>query len=326
MWAELSADMIAPKERFDWYNEVVASSLVPVDLTSERSEDFRCGASVLDLGAAQVAAHAYGPLYSRRTSALIRRSDPEQFQLGLMVRGGMWMSQYGGGDAQVGPGDMILWDTSKQWEAATRAGDATVEAVILQIPRDALPLREDRVAGLFGRRIGGESGMGAVLARFLSSLRSHAAECGPQELRRLGSVAVDLAAAVLAQRVDAYDELPAEARARALRERIDAFIDHNLGDPALTPALIAAAHGISVRALHLLFRDRPQSVAATVRRRRLERCRSDLARPELASRSVHDIAARWCFTSAPVFSRAFREAYGTSPSEFRRAAARVPGR
>ncbi|WP_328926673.1 helix-turn-helix domain-containing protein [Streptomyces sp. NBC_00190] len=326
MWAKLSADMVAPKERFDWYNDVVASSLVPVSLTSDQSADFRCEASVLDLGAAQVSAHTYGQLRSRRTSALIRRSDPEQFQLGLMVRGGMWMSQHGGGDALVGPGDMILWDTSKQWEAATRAGDATMEAVILQMPRDALPLRAGRVDGLFGRRIGGESGMGAVLARFMSSLRPHGAECAPQELRGLGSVAVDLAAAVLAQRVDAYGELPAEARACALRERIDAFIEHNLGDPALTPGLIAAAHGISVRALHLLFRDQPQSVAATVRHRRLERCRSDLARPELAARSVRDIAARWCFSSAPVFGRSFREAYGTSPGAFRREAARAPGR
>ncbi|WP_405679380.1 helix-turn-helix domain-containing protein [Streptomyces sp. NBC_00868] len=121
-------------------------------------------------------------------------------------------------------------------------------------------------------------------------------------------------------------DFPAEARARALRERIDAFIEHNLGDPALTPGLIAAAHGISVRALHLLFRDQPQSVAATVRHRRLERCRSDLARPELAARSVRDIAARWCFSSAPVFGRSFREAYGTSPGAFRREAARASGR
>ncbi|WP_079154627.1 helix-turn-helix domain-containing protein [Streptomyces subrutilus] len=41
----------------------------------------------------------------------------------------------------------------------------------------------------------------------------------------------------------------------------------------------------------------------------------------MAGRPVHEIAARWCFTNAPAFSRAFRAAYGLSPTEFRRAAA-----
>ncbi len=165
--------------------------------------------------------------------------------------------------------------------------------------------------------------MGAVLARFIASLGAHGSECTPQELRRMGTVAIELAAACLAQRIDAYGELPAETRARALRERIDAFIEHNLGDPALSPGLIAAAHGISVRALHALFRTETESVAATVRRRRLERCRTDLTRPALAARPVHEIAARWCFTNAPAFSRAFRSTYGISPSALRREAARA---
>ncbi|MEV6955820.1 helix-turn-helix domain-containing protein [Streptomyces sp. NPDC051183] len=73
----------------------------------------------------------------------------------------------------------------------------------------------------------------------------------------------------------------------------------------------------SLRRLHLLFQERRESVAATVRRRRLEGARADLLRPELHSRPIHAVAARWGFASAAVFSRAFREAYGTSPSELR---------
>ncbi|MET9640039.1 helix-turn-helix domain-containing protein [Streptomyces virginiae] len=46
-----------------------------------------------------------------------------------------------------------------------------------------------------------------------------------------------------------------------------------------------------------------------------------MARPELAGRPVHDIAARWGFANAPAFSRAFRAAYAIGPAEFRRAAA-----
>lgn len=49
---------------------------------------------------------------------------------------------------------------------------------------------------------------------------------------------------------------PAGPGPRALLERIDTFIDHNLGDPALAPQSIADRHHISVRRLHLLFQDR----------------------------------------------------------------------
>ncbi|MFD0380938.1 helix-turn-helix domain-containing protein, partial [Streptomyces sp. NPDC127112] len=43
-----------------------------------------------------------------------------------------------------------------------------------------------------------------------------------------------------------------------------------------------------------------------------------MLRPDLTRRPVHSIAARWGFSSAAVFSRAFRQAYGTSPTELRR--------
>ncbi|MEU9298957.1 helix-turn-helix domain-containing protein [Streptomyces sp. NPDC048269] len=321
MWTRSTTATLPKAERFEWFNEIVASALIPTAIRSELSADFQAEVSMLDLGVTQLSSFAHSPLHSRRTPALIRRGDPEQYQLALITGGRWWMSQCGG-DEEFGVGDLILWDTSRRQETVAHPGNGPNASLIVHLPKDALPLRSGRVDRLLGRRIATDSGMGAILAQFISSLGSHGAACEPQELHRLGSTAVDLAAAVLAQRLDAYGELPAEARARALRERIDAFIEHSLGDPALNPGLIAAAHGISVRALHLLFRDQPESVAATVRRRRLERCRSDLARPELAARSVHDIAARWCFTGAAAFSRSFREAYGISPSEYRRKAAR----
>lgn len=180
----------------------------------------------------------------------------------------------------------------------------------------------DEAQRLLAQRISGEAGMGAIVGRLLNTLGAHGAECTPTELDRLGRVAADLITACLAEQHDGAgehtaDEPPAAPGPRALLERIDTFIDHNLGDPALTPQSIADRHHISVRRLHLIFRDRGDSVAATIRRRRLAHCHADLARPELFDRPIHTIAARWGFGSAAVFSRAYREAYGTSPTERR---------
>ncbi|MFE0458976.1 helix-turn-helix domain-containing protein [Kitasatospora sp. NPDC058965] len=319
MRTTMSAEAVPAVERFDWFADLVSTTLSPAELHCERPAEFEAGVSMLDLGEGQVSSFHYSPLRSRRTPALIRRCDPEQYQLGLVTGHPMWISQHRN-DSGALSGDLVLWDTSRPYRAGAPqapAGSGAVQVVVLQLPRAALPLRSDRLDRLLARRIPGGTGMAAVLAQYLASLSEHAGDCTAQERERLGRVAVDLAAACLAQQLDAYAELPVATREQVLRERVHAFIEHNLGDPGLTPQVIADRHHLSVRGLHLLFRGEPRSVAATVRARRLERCHADLGRPDLLDRPIHAVAARWGFTSPAVFSRAFREAYGLSPTELR---------
>jgi AraC-like DNA-binding protein len=76
----------------------------------------------------------------------------------------------------------------------------------------------------------------------------------------------------------------------------------------------------AVRSLQQLFHDEGLTVAGWIRRRRLERCRRDLTDPALASQPVAAIAARWGFSSAGDFSRAFRAVHGLPPAEYRMSA------
>ncbi|HET6748267.1 MAG TPA: helix-turn-helix domain-containing protein, partial [Actinomycetes bacterium] len=87
--------------------------------------------------------------------------------------------------------------------------------------------------------------------------------------------------------------------------------------PGLAPETIAAAHHVSVRYLYKLFEAQGQGVAGQVRRRRLERCRRDLLDPALQARPVGAIGARWGLPDPASFSRAFRDAYGIPPGEYR---------
>ncbi|WP_327133136.1 AraC family transcriptional regulator [Streptomyces sp. NBC_01343] len=316
MWSLVSSDELPAGERFDWFSDMVSRAVMPTSLKSERPADFTAEAAVLPLGEFSVSRLAYAPLRSRRTPALIRRGDPEQYQLAMVSKGAMLMSQHGN-ECSAEVGDLVFWDTSRPSDAVTPAGAGPGELVILQLPRSALPLSSRRLDRLLAQRIPGGSGMAAILGSFLSSLVDHGGQCRPGQLAHLGTVAVDLAAASLAQYLDAEEHLPAEVRTHALLQRIHAFVEHNLGDPELTPTAIAAHHSMSVRTLHQLFQGRGESVQARIRRRRLERCRADLARRDLLAHPVYAIAARWGFSSPAVFSRSFREAYGISPTEFR---------
>ncbi|MFF9838647.1 helix-turn-helix domain-containing protein [Streptomyces sp. NPDC013740] len=316
MWARASSAGLPEEDRFEWFSDLVTRELAPIAIKPENGDPFQGEMAGLDLGRVQVATFSYTPLRSRRTPALIRQSDPEQYHLALLTRGTTWFSQQRTQSTQP-VGQMVLWDTSRPFESGTTEGTEPIGAIVLQVPKQALPLRPDRVDRLLARRLDGESGMGAVLAQFLRTVAAHGPDCAPHERARLDQVTVDLFSACLASHLDVCDQLPAEARAEALLARINAFIDHNLGDTDLTPPAIAAHHHISVRRLHLLFAGQGETVAASIRRRRLERCHADLARPELLGHPVHAIAARWGYPNAAVFSRAFRAAYGTSPTEFR---------
>ncbi|KOU31807.1 AraC family transcriptional regulator [Streptomyces sp. WM6372] len=316
MWSVVSSGEVPAGERFDWYADVISREVMPAALSSERPTEFQGEAAVMDLGELRVARFDLSPLRSRRTAAMIRRSDPEQYQLALLRKGATSMSQHRN-ECTIGPGDLMLWDTSRPSDNAMLAGDGQVRATVLMLPRGLMPLRTQRLDRLLARRMRGDSGVAAILASFMTALEDHGAEAEPESLRRLGTVAVDLAAACLAQHLDSEDRLPSEVRSQALLQRIHAFIEHNLGDPELNPAAIAAHHHISVRSLHQLFHDGHESVQSRIRRRRLEQCRADLGCPALVARPVQAIAARWGFSGPVVFSRSFREAYGLSPTEFR---------
>ncbi|MFF3215670.1 helix-turn-helix domain-containing protein [Streptomyces sp. NPDC002886] len=314
---------VAREDRFDWFCETVSSDVMPVMLSTRHTTDFRAKITDLDLGVVRLSSVACSPVLSRRTPAHVRRGDPEHLQLALISHGAFRISQRG--SESVVAGGLVLTDTSRPSEGVSAGGQG--EAIVLQMPRPAVGLRPDRVDRLLARSLAADRGSGAVLADFLRTLLTHGPRCGPEELRGMGAIALDLATACLARHLGDLGEAPAEARAQETLQRIHRFIDNNLGDPDLTPQVIADRHSMSLRGLHALFADQPRSVAARIRESRLERAHADLARGETRSRPVQAIAARWGFSSATAFSRAFREAYGITPTEHRAAStASAPGR
>ncbi|MEU6238909.1 helix-turn-helix domain-containing protein [Kitasatospora sp. NPDC047058] len=293
----------------------MSGELMLVALGTEHLAGFRAGITNLGLGPVQVSTFAFSPVRSHRTPFRVPRGDPEQYQLVLTTQRALRVPRPGPG--AVIPGDPLRTDTPRDPENTGASEGGLVQAIVLEIPRSVLPLQPSRANRLLAQPIPVTGGTGAILADFLAALVTHGPDCPAEETKRLGAIAVDLATACLAPHLGALGEAPAEARAQAMRQRITGFIEHNLGDPDLTPQAIADRHNISLRGLYALFEGQPVSVAATIRRRRLERCHADLARHELRNHPVQTIAGRWGFPNATVFSRAFREAYGITPTEHR---------
>ncbi|WP_260334114.1 helix-turn-helix domain-containing protein [Streptomyces beigongshangae] len=103
-----------------------------------------------------------------------------------------------------------------------------------------------------------------------------------------------------------------KSRSGVLREARN-VIEENLGDPDLSPALIARTLGVSLRTLHRAFSMSDDSVMSFARRRRLERAHGDLVRADNPA-GISEIAARWHFSDASHFIRNYKSFYGATPA------------
>jgi AraC-like DNA-binding protein len=113
----------------------------------------------------------------------------------------------------------------------------------------------------------------------------------------------------------------AAPRRLSLMERrmadIEEFITMNSTDPGLSHDKVAAHCGISVRYLFYLMKAHGTSFSQLLWKNRLPKAREYLISPTMHDYSIQEIAMMSGFKSAAHFSRAFKEAFSCTPSEFR---------
>lgn len=317
-YTELDTTSLPPEDRFAWWREVVGRGVAPVRVATDHAADFVGRAGFVPLGAVHLTTMSFPSLSSERPAHLVRRSDPETYELTLILGGAMHIAQERS-ETRLHAGDFAMWTSSRPYSGQALSGPdvGASRAVILHLPQGLVPLPQAKIRPLLARGLSARSGMGRILAQYVESLVQQAPALDEDMSRRLGRTSLDLATGFLAQQVGVQERLPPETRHEVLLAAIDTFIEDNLADPRLSPGAIAARHHISVRLLHQLFRGRRETVSARIRRRRLERCREDLTSPRLRDLPVHAIGARWGLTTAAGFGRAFRAAYGLSPGEHR---------
>ena len=213
----------------------------------------------------------------------------------------------------LGPGDLMVWDTD-----ASGAYEI-VEAVrkrTLFLPRslaDAL-LPEFHVPATV--RVLSDDQPGSVHALFdmLAVLSDNLTTMTAQATEKAAGLVIQMLADLGGE---ADRPILGRRGAKELCEKVLAYVEDNLADPALTPAAVAAAHFVSIRTLYNAMEPMDVRLAAHIRTRRLTRCYADLVTTE---DQVGDIAARWGFVSMSHFSRAFAKQYGFAPSRSRRSA------
>ncbi|MFJ4185035.1 helix-turn-helix domain-containing protein [Kitasatospora sp. NPDC089509] len=313
---------LSAKDRFEVWRDTLGRTR-ECEATSAHADSFEAELRYSELGPVAMFWTSFRSARFVRNERLVRRSDRQElYHLTLLTSGGQALTRGRDQRDKSGPGELSLMDNTTPYDVrvfGTGPEDARAAGVAIDIPQALLPVPGRLVGDLLGRRLPANEGSGALLAEFLLGLDRQAHTLGPAEAARLGTVVIDLVAAWAARELDALPALPQETQWRALMESVRGFIRHNLHDPDLTPATIAAAHHISLSHLHHLFTRHSggETLAASIRRQRLQRAHRDLADPALRGVAIHLVAAACGLPRASEFSRAFKAAYGISPREHR---------
>jgi AraC-like DNA-binding protein len=256
------------------------------------------------------------PSRLRRTPALARQDhDPTVF-LAVQVSGSTMVAQ-GDHQAVLRAGDMVVYESTRPY---TVLNTDRTELHYFQVPRSALGLPDGTLDAVSGVRIGPDNNpLAAVVAPFFDSLGSTDVLDDPTAAALVAGPSLDLLRALIATHL-ADRDLATPPLHQSLVLRVQEYVRAHLADRDLTPASIAAAHHVSLRHLYKSLARAGIGLQETIRSQRLQECRRELRDPRSAHLTVGAVGARWGFVDASHFSRAFRDAFGLSPREWRRAA------
>ena len=293
------------------YRQAVVSSFVPLDVSRVSADPFWGRLRSVDFDDAHVHEVTASQHMVERTESLVAVSDERFYKASLQVSGtGMLIQD--GREALLQPGDLAIYDTARPYSMIF---EQDMRMLVLMFPREQLGLPPDMMRQLTAHKFSSTDGLGAMIIPFLQNVSQNLDRVGGATGPRLVHTAIDLITTMFANELDLEAD-PRDSH-QLLMQQVRHYIETNLGSPELSPTQIAAAHFISTRHLHGLFREKGTTVSTWIRERRLENCRRDLIEPLNAHLSVGAIAARWGFVEAAHFSRVFKAAYEMAPSELR---------
>lgn len=136
----------------------------------------------------------------------------------------------------------------------------------------------------------------------------------PALIEKASAHLIELIASVIEPGRDAGPASVAEARLDAVKREVRA----QAALPGLTLERFARLHGVTPRYVQRLFEREGDSFSDFLRRERLERARRMLCDPAKPGRRVLAIALECGFGDITTFNRAFRRAFGHTPTEARR--------
>jgi AraC-like DNA-binding protein len=310
-----STEDLPPPERIPFVKNAAGRKTIGLDMRPLPGERFRMNGVQRMLPGLTVASAVNSGMRVARTRALLADGD-DGLVLAVLVAGTETFSQLGR-DVTVADGEAVLLSNADAYEGVSPVGKRFLG---VWLPRPALAGLVPKLEDSFARAIPRGNAALRLLTGYLNLLRDDDALATP-ELRRLAVAHVyDLFALTIGASRDAA-ALAADRGQRAARlSVIKADIAANLGDRSLSVGAVAARQRVTPRYVQMLFESESSTFSRYVLEQRLACAHRMLSDACCARLTITAIALEAGFNDLSHFNRAFRRAYGASPSDVREAA------
>jgi len=241
------------------------------------------------------------------------RADPRgTFELLMPIAGTARVEPQGSAAADIGAGALAFCEIDRP---VTFAHAEDFVSLALIVPGAEVERRSPAAA----RRppaLNGVSGLGRLIRRMAFTLHEEREQLTEASFDFAGDQLLDL---ILFAADGGSDSAPAEQRAK-IEAEIRRYVRRHADEHDLTIARIARALGWSARYLQDVLQAAGTTSRDLIRSERLRLARSRLASPGWAGQSIGCIAYASGFTSHAVFTTAYRQEFGVTPSSYRKTA------
>ena len=302
-----TTDGVKPSDRFSYWREVVCQKVNNI-ATEAPPEDFWARIAGRSFGALRLAAFESSSHEIVRGRQQMSRGSADDYVISLQRSGQCHIVQ----DDEsfvLDPGEIGIVDAEKSYRVTF---PHAVSRILAVVPKKALDQRLPWLGKTAHRKISGASPFIDLTRRHLEHLASSEHDLSEHEATVLSENVFNLLALALARDVPA-DTLRPDMQLTALL----GHCRRHLGNPDLSPHMVAAHFGMSVRTLHLRFGQVGQTFGRWLLGQRLEACRAGLRDPNQRTACISEIAYRCGFNDLSHFNKVFRARFDQTPREWR---------
>lgn len=304
---------LLPAERIEYWNDCIGRFITSIETTPANSDTYNSHMNVADCGCVTMVDATSEPACNNHVKRLISDSTERMFVVHLQ-KWGQSISSQDGRDALLTPGDFALCDTARQFKVSFVDPH---RILVVCIPEREMTRRLPHVEDLMCIPMPKGSGINGVVANLIDRFWELCGQNLDQGTKdRISVNFLDLLATAYA---NSHSLAVAETSLTASRRLlIKEFIEQNLVNEYLSPAVIAKRFGYTTSYIHQLFKGENESISHYIIRRRVEEASKALADESFNGRTIGEIAYSWGFNSLSHFGRAFKSRFGCTPTEYRR--------
>nr|WP_295466518.1 helix-turn-helix domain-containing protein [Mesorhizobium sp.] len=303
-----STDDLAPAQRYSAWRDAICDVYVHVDVKATDPDNYRGFIREAKFGDVVMTDILLSEQRIRRNREHISKLDKDCYYLQLIHRGNLSVLQHGSTHRSNAARGAIFCAT-EQYELQCHG---EVRSFYLEIPRDDFAQRFPRERIPVSASLNTTRGLGRIATEFCATLATEGSKLEDTIRTGLGNQLMDILAFTL---LSSEGDMPAAEGSvkKARLMSVQRWIEDHIGNPDLSLETIAAANGMSLRYLHVLFEPCEMSASEWIWNRRLQLSYDCLARGD--GRSITTIAFDHGFNSSAHFSTLFRRKYGISPRD-----------